>query len=149
VAQTFSGSWTIEVREVSPFPDHSFVILGSGNADGRYIVPFFGERPAVTADGDGWTLEIQCLAHGTSDVWVTEDAYPAVPQGGQRCAPAFDPEHGLVMHVGTGTLAWDGPPPEGAFRFSGMRLLCISHDPDLNPGPMPPHPDFTLPGAQG
>jgi len=149
VTQRFSGSWTITVKGVAPYPALRYVIAGSDDADGAHAVPFLGEHPPTVVHGGDWTLQIQYLADEATDCWMQDDAFPAVPGGGERSTAAFDIQHGLVRQVGTGSLAWDGPPPPGAFRFSGVRLVCTSQDPDLNPGPLPPHPDFTLPGARG
>ena len=33
---TFFGTWTVKVDAADPFADHSFVIQGSAEADGRY-----------------------------------------------------------------------------------------------------------------
>ncbi len=148
MTQAFSGPWTITVMTVAPYPDRRYRITGSEGADGAYAVRFLGHSPPTVVHGEDWTLQVQYLADEATDTWLPDDAFPPVPGGGERSTSAFDIQHGLVRQVGTGSLAYDRPPPAGAFRFSGLRLICTSHDPDLNPGPLPPHPDFTLPGAK-
>jgi hypothetical protein len=144
MTQRFSGPWTISVKTVAPYPDRRYEITGSNNADGVYPVPFLAAHPPLEVQGEDWTLEIQCQT-GHTETWVNDSAYPPLPQGGERSSSRFDPQLGLVIQVGTGTLAYDSP-PSGAIEFSGLRLICTSMDPDLNPGPLPPHPDFTVPG---
>jgi hypothetical protein len=143
VTQRFSGPWVIAPDTVSPIGSYRYVIQGSDSSDGEYDLPWSGGTPPVSVSGDDWALQIQALIGGD---WSQDEADPPLPGGGETSAAVFAPQTGLVRTVGTGTLAYNAPPPPGAFEFSGARLRCTSLDPDLSPGPMPPHPDFTVPG---
>jgi hypothetical protein len=143
VPHAFFGSWAVKVDVVDPFTEHSFVIAESDNADGRYIVPFLGPSPQLTVRGERWTVRIEYRRFETSQ-WLQAESFPPIPEGGERRTSFVNPNRGLVMHVGTGSLAHETL-PKGAFQFSGMRLELTPEDPDLNPGPMPPPPGFTIP----
>jgi len=82
------------------------------------------------------------------DDWSQDEADPPLPGGGETSTVAFAAQTGLVRTVGTGTMAYQGPPPPGVFEPSGARLKCTSLDPDLSPGPLPPHPDSTVGGSR-
>ena len=145
MTQRFSGPWIVAVDTASPLGSYRFVIQGSDDADGAYDLPWSGEPPPVSVSGDDWTLQIQALF---GDDWSQDEADPPLPGGGETSAVAFTAQTGLVRTIGTGTLAYQGPPPPGVFEPSGARVRCTSLDPDLSPGPMPPHPDFTV-GGEG
>src|SRR4051794_14586853 len=139
----FFETWTVKGDGADPFADHSFVIQGSAESDGRYVVPFLGPAPQVTVRGFRWTVRLEYRRLGTAQ-WIQDHAFPGRPDGGEARTSTFDPKRGLVMHVGTGSLA-HGIFPKGAFRFSGMRIELTPQDPDLSPGPLPPPPDFSIP----
>jgi len=141
MTQRFSGPWVIATTGVSRFGSHRFVIQGSDNADGEYGLRWPDELPQVSVSGGDWTLQIQRL---TGDQWSQDEANPPLPDGGETSTVAFTTETGLVRTIGTGTLAYLVPLPPGSLGPSGARLRCTSRDPDLSPGPMPPHPDFTV-----
>jgi hypothetical protein len=139
ILNTFFGPWLVQVDKVDVSPEQSFVITGSDGADGRYPVAY-GEPFEVSVDGAAWTVEIDELDH---DVWTPATAQPPVAEGGARRITKFDPADGLIALLGTGSHAYETL--MGDIWYLGMRLRCISKDPETNPNPMPNPYDFTIP----
>ena len=55
----------------------------------------------------------------------------------------YDPADGLIALLGTGSHTYETL--MGDIWWLGMRLRCISKDPETNPEPTPNPYDFTIP----
>jgi hypothetical protein len=137
ITNLFYGPWLI--RSVPHWKDQSFLIAGSENADGRYGTER-GTPIELLVEGESWTIQLDRLEHGS---WIPAIAYPASPDGGAARSTEFDPALGLVVRLASGTVPWL-PLGSDIFRL-GIDLTCICQDPDTNPEPTTPPPDFTVP----
>jgi hypothetical protein len=139
ILNTFFGPWLVKPDIVDDYPPQSIVITGSSGVDGRYLLAY-GEPFEILVVGPEWTLQIDELDH---DVWTPATARPPVAEGGARRVTKFDPADGLIALLGTGSHAYETL--MGDIWYLGMRLRCISKDPETNPEPTPNPYDFTIP----
>ncbi len=129
--ETFFGPWRITLDSIDlPTPLQSFVVSGSDNADGRHRM--YPDTPfTVAVSGNEWTIALEYSSDDAT--WEGDDA---------RKTTAFLPQIGLTVSLDT--RRWD--PVSPGTPFLGMRLLCTSLDPAINPEQTPNPFDFTLPG---
>lgn len=137
MSETFYGPWNITVAECDVVPAFSFVISGSENADGRYLVqptvpPESG--PEVRVRGAEWQISLE-LSFTFDDNWASSDVVSRQTE--------FVPMTGLTITLDSHFRPDDGGDP--FFPFVGMILSCTSADPATNPIPTPNPYDFTLP----
>ncbi len=118
--ETFHGPWRITLGYVNPIPPKLlFVVRGSDNADGGYIV-----EPRATLDvsvsGAEWTIGLG-YAEGSTFFDDTQRS------------TKFELQNGLIVVLNS---------PIAIFT-----LICISMDPETNPIPTHNPYDFTIPGG--
>jgi hypothetical protein len=125
MAETFYGSWRVNLGEVDLFFRQRFVITGSENADGRHYVQAGGPVD-IQVNGDVWSIDMEIEPfppQGSDEGWDTRTIGRAM---------SFTAQDGLIVKL---TVA--GQP--------GFSLICTSLDPAIKPNPTPNPYDFTLP----
>jgi hypothetical protein len=137
MAEPFYGPWSVaviqaDVAQTDGFPEHSFVISGSDNADGRYMA--HPHQPPVMVTGAEWTIDVEVRSIGSEAPWA--------PVSRVRRATEFVPFSGLTVTLNSrpASAGWGGP-----YHF-GVILTCTSNDPSINPIPTATPYDFTIPG---
>lgn len=121
--EKFYGSWAIVLNSNTDLQQR-FTILGSENADGRYIFPF-RKFPNLEIRGIAWSIDYQVVSS-------TPERLGAWEQRAAKRTSRFEAGSGMLVQ-----LDWGDMPD--------LSLTCISKDPILNPNPTPNPYDFTLP----
>jgi hypothetical protein len=123
--RTLYGPWRITLGTVD-LPC-SFVVSGSDNADGRYMVEQ-GAPLDVLVTGTEWTISLQSDWPDRNGNW---HPLPALRE------MTFEPQNGLIVLLGV----HPGAPRRGEWAW----LTCTSMDPETNPIPTNNPYDFTIP----
>lgn len=146
MAETFYGPWRVVLDwQIVPtdvidlpqqgfvvfddLPEQGFVVAGSDNADQRYVREI-GSPLDLDVTGTEWTIDLQIL-------WPLSSTarWSSVPV---RRIMTFLPPEGLIvgLNLAPGVIA--------PFLL-GMKLICTSTDPEINPIPSGNPYDFTIP----
>jgi hypothetical protein len=134
MAETFSGSWIVEVLgKESPFL-HRFVIEGSDASDGIY--PGDTSTPPVSVSGPNWSIRLEWHDATLSPIWRASDVHRGA---------AYTLEDSLVVSLGV-----DDSLPLPDPSLDAFVLRCRNVDEHMNPW----HPfvnpyDFTVGSVPG
>jgi hypothetical protein len=126
----FFGPWRLVLDSADPVPQQSFVIADSDNADGRHLA-FYDQPLDFAVQGADWRIKIEYSISDQEPNRIPSDTHKEM---------AFLPQTGLTVILDT---RYD-PSGSGA-PLLGMRLLCVSLDPEINPEQSQNPYDFTIP----